>query len=96
MKKTDQEIKFLLFVGSLVKVKWIIYLIQAIPLIIKDFPDAKLPVAGDGHLKDELMDLVNKLNIPTKVIFAGSIPNDELPTFYASADIFILPSFSKG
>lgn len=87
---------FLLFVGGLLERKGIRYLIGAIPAVIKKFPDAKLVVIGDGNLKSEMIELTKQLKITENIIFTGSIPHDELPPYFATADLFILPSFSEG
>lgn len=94
--KYDIKGDLLLFVGGLIERKGIRQLIQAMPLIIKDFPDAKLLVVGDGNLKEELIALVTELTISTNVVFAGAIQHNDLPSYFATADLFILPSFSEG
>jgi glycosyltransferase involved in cell wall biosynthesis len=83
---------FLLFVGRLVAVKGVSYLIEAMPEIVAAYPSAKLVVVGYGPLEDELKDLTRKLSIQSNVIFTGPIHNSQLPAYYATADIFISPS----
>ena len=103
-EKKDQTIRikhnieglFLLFVGGLIERKGIRYLIQAIPTVIKEFPDVKLVVIGDGNLKSELIELTKHLNISENITFLGSVPHDDLPPYFATANLFILPSFSEG
>lgn len=96
--KTKLNIKgpFLLFVGIIVEQKGIRYLIQSMPKIISACPDSKLVVVGDGNLKDEMIELAKKLNVLNNVIFKGSLPHEELPSYFATADLLILPSFSEG
>ncbi len=96
--KTKLDIKgpFILFVGIIVEQKGIRYLIKAMPKVISAFPDSKLVVVGDGSLKDEMIELAEKLKVLDNVIFKGNLPHDELPQYFATADLFILPSFSEG
>jgi len=102
--KKDEKIRkkynisgyFLLFVGGLIERKGIRYLIQAMPLIISKFTDAKLVVIGEGNLKHEMIKLARTLNISENILFLGFLPHDELPAYFATADIFILPSLSEG
>jgi len=85
--------EFLLFVGRLSEKKGVEYLIKSMPEVLSKHPDAKLLIVGNGELETKLKKLVNdELKISNNVIFAGGIPNSELPKYYATADIFIGPS----
>lgn len=96
----DQDIRqrhnitgeFLLFVGRLSEKKGVCYLLEAMPRVVERFPDAKLLVVGKGELEDELRDLAGRLALADQVVFAGAIPNHELPAYYATADVFVGPS----
>ena len=83
---------FLLYVGRLSEKKGVAYLLEAIPDIINQHPDAKLLVVGTGEEKQKLLQLSQKLNIGNNVVFIGAQPNSELPAYFATADIFIGPS----
>ena len=87
---------FLLFVGGIIERKGIRYLIQAIPAVIKKFPGAKLLVIGEGNLSNEMSELAESLSISNNIIFIGPIPHVDLPPYFATADVFILPSLSEG
>jgi len=87
---------FLLFVGSLIERKGIRYLINAMPDVIESLHDVKLIIIGDGILKEELVKTTNDLKLSNKIRFLGNIPNNELPKYFATADLFILPSLSEG
>ena len=88
---------FLLYVGRLTEVKGVRYLIKAMPNVLKHFAETKLLIIGKGELQQELKHMTESLAIQDKVIFAGAIPNIEIPKYYATADIFIGPSIhSKG
>ncbi len=84
--------KFLLFAGRLVEKKGLEYLLLAMPEVLRQFPDTKLLVVGDGPEKNSLKTLAKKLNIEKNIIFAGSIEHKKLPEYFAAADIFIGPS----
>jgi glycosyltransferase involved in cell wall biosynthesis len=85
---------FLLYVGRLSEKKGVTYLLQAMPLLLEHFPDSKLLIVGTGELKHELRNQAESLNLikAGKVVFTGAVPNNELPSYFASADIFIGPS----
>ncbi len=82
----------LLYVGRLTEKKGVCYLIDAMPMVLAKYPKAKLLIVGDGELADSLMRQVCQLSLKDQILFAGSIPNKNLPDYYAAADIFIGPS----
>jgi glycosyltransferase involved in cell wall biosynthesis len=67
-------------------------LIKAMPFVLKRHPDAFLIIGGKGPLYPELKVLIDKLSLKEKVILAGFIPEDKLPSYYQASDLFILPS----
>lgn len=83
---------FLLFVGRLTEKKGVQYLIDAMSLVTKDFPEAKLLIVGQGELEQKLREQVSIRGLEKVVLFAGGIANAQLPAYYATADIFIGPS----
>jgi len=76
---------FLLYVGRLTEKKGVRYLIDAMPAVILKFPDLKL-------LIEELKQHVKNLELGDYIRFVGSVPNKDLPEYYATADIYIGPS----
>ncbi len=91
-KKYDIQGPLLLFVGRLAEKKGVQYLLQAMPAILKKYPQAKLLIIGEGPLEMQLKSLSAKFQIDKSVIFVGPIPYLDLPKYYATADIFIGPS----
>lgn len=71
-----------------------IYLINAIPQIINNFPKVRFLFIGDGSLKESLMKRVKDLNVEQYVIFTGF--RKDVPSILKSIDIFVLPSVSEG
>jgi glycosyltransferase involved in cell wall biosynthesis len=87
--------KYLLFVGRLNIRKNIYHLIQSIPCI-KD-KNISLVVVGDKNWKMfDLDKLVRKIDIKERIIFTGSINDDDLACIYALAKIFCFPSYAEG
>jgi glycosyltransferase involved in cell wall biosynthesis len=80
-------------VGSFNPAKDIATLIQAFAKIVARWPKSKLVLIGGGPLKRDLTNLVKKLTIEDKVIFAGTIENilPAMKTF----NLFVLPSLSE-
>ena len=67
------------------------WLIRALAEVRKDFPAAKLLLAGDGPCRQNLETLARALRLTDAVIFAGFV--SEIETVYAALDVFLLPSF---
>lgn len=85
--------KYIIFsVGRLVDKKGIKYLISAMKYITKEFSDTKLIIGGSGPNRKYLEILTKKLGLNDKIIFTGYIKNSELPFYFASSDVFVLPS----
>jgi glycosyltransferase involved in cell wall biosynthesis len=85
----------LLFVGRLVKVKNLKFLLEVFSSYVSKNKDAVLILVGDGEIKNELLKIVDKLKINENVIFAGRYENEALYAWYRLADFFILPSTSE-
>ncbi|MBI2580188.1 glycosyltransferase [Candidatus Woesearchaeota archaeon] len=84
--------RMLLFVGRLAEKKGVTYMIAAMKAVVKAFPDCRLVIVGEGPEKASLQQQVQRLSLSGSVVFAGSIPNISLPSFYKAADVFVLPS----
>jgi glycosyltransferase involved in cell wall biosynthesis len=67
------------------------WLIRAVAEVRKDFPDARLLLAGDGPCRRELEKLANDLQLSNAVIFGGFVKDVE--SAYAALDVFLVPFF---
>ena len=54
--------------------------------------DIKIMIVGKGPAKDDLKKLTEELGIEDRVIFTGFVPDDELPEYYAAADVAVSAS----
>jgi glycosyltransferase involved in cell wall biosynthesis len=81
-----------LAVGRLVHKKGFEFLVDAAPRILNAFPDASFIIAGQGDLKSELEERARQLGVADRLVLAGNVPRDELPAYYALADIVAVPS----
>jgi len=82
----------LLFVGRLAEKKGLGYLLDAMPAVLMRHPDATLVVVGDGPLRGELSMQAHDLGLVESVRFLGARRPEQLPEFYAAADVFAGPS----
>ncbi len=52
----------------------------------------QLIIVGDGDMRSEYEFNVKRLHLERKVIFAGRVPQNELPGYYAACDMVVIPS----
>lgn len=94
-KGWEREDEKILFVGRLSFPKGIHYLVEAMPLVLRELPEAKLTIVGDGEEKRSLMRLVKILNLEDKIDFLGYISHDDLVKEFYTASVTVLPSISR-
>jgi len=78
-------------VGVLLPDKGQEWLIRALAELRKEFPGAKLLLAGDGPCRAKLESLARELGIGDAVLFPGFVKDVE--NVYAALSVFLLPSF---
>jgi rhamnosyl/mannosyltransferase len=81
----------ILSVGRLRYYKGLDTLIQALPSLIS----ARLVIAGSGPMEAEWRALARSLGVAERVIFAGEVPDADLPAYYNAADLFVLPANAR-
>jgi glycosyltransferase involved in cell wall biosynthesis len=84
--------RYILFVRSLDQAHYHSGLSYLLSAMVKVEPDYNLVVVGDGSLRKDYERESAHLGISDRVRFLGSVPNRELPSIYASASAFVLPS----
>jgi glycosyltransferase involved in cell wall biosynthesis len=86
------EGKTIITVGRLVPWKGLEALIKT----MLHFPQTRLVVIGEGALKSNLKELVQRLNVADQVLFMGSLPQKQVFACLKQADVFILNSSYEG
>lgn len=84
----------LLSVGRLVYQKAHEILIACMPEVLREFPNAKVWIFGEGPLRTNLQAQVELLGLSNSVKLPGK--SDHISSLLASADIFVLPSRWEG
>ena len=69
-------------------------LIKAIPLVLKDFPDAKFVIVGKGSQGNYLKELAKSIGVYDSIKFIGWLPRNEFVRCLASAEIYVSTSLS--
>lgn len=87
--------KVIVSVGRLVHRKGQDVLIEAMPTIIEQVPQAHLLMIGEGPYRSYLETRVKSLGIQESVTFIGRIQYADLPEYICVGDIFVMPSRSR-
>lgn len=69
-------------------------LIEAIPLVLESYPDARFTIVGGGPLRETFMETAKRMGIDKVTDFPGVVPNKHLPHLLCAADIYISTSLS--
>jgi 1,2-diacylglycerol 3-alpha-glucosyltransferase len=67
----------------------------ALILLRARLPEAQLLLVGSGPLAETLRSQVRSEGLRGAVHFAGSVPHEQLPSYYAAADAFMFPSVTE-
>jgi glycosyltransferase involved in cell wall biosynthesis len=86
----------IVFLGRLAPKKRVSDLLRAFERVADDYPDAEVVVVGEGPLGEELRALAADLGMTDRVTFTGRVEEDAIPRYYASAELFVLPSVWEG
>jgi glycosyltransferase involved in cell wall biosynthesis len=88
---------YVLFISTLKPSKNIEGLLEAWRLVLEDFPDFQLVIAGKkGWLYESIFQKVKDLKLEKSVIFTDFIPEEDSAPLIFGAKIFTLPSFWEG
>ena len=81
-------------VARLDPIKGMTYLIDAMSLVVRQYPQSYLLVVGDGCESEKLKEQCRKLGLENKVLFTGF---QKTPSYFIKRmDVFILPSLNEG
>ena len=69
-------------------------LFRVFKVLVRDFPDSILLVAGDGPLENELKEQIRYLGLEQHIFLLGH--RKDIPTFLHSLDAFLFPSLHEG
>lgn len=91
----SHEQPIIIFIGRLAKEKSIDVIIHAMPQLLKQLPEAKFFIVGDGPARLELENLANELGVSSSVVFAGQQSWEDIGKFYQIGDVFVSASVSE-
>jgi glycosyltransferase involved in cell wall biosynthesis len=81
-------------IGRLSPEKGFAVLLAAARIVVKQHPEVKFVVVGDGPEREKLQDLTRQYGLERKLFWAGR--RDDMAGVYASLDIQVQPSLKEG
>jgi glycosyltransferase involved in cell wall biosynthesis len=88
--------EMVLFVGRLAPEKDIPTLLRAVPLLADRRPGARVVIVGQGQEDARLRQMATEMGLGERVVFAGAVSSEELPSYFRACDVFVLPSIYEG
>jgi len=88
----DDE-SMLFFLGRLTWVKGVRNLVQAMPIILEEYPKTKMVILGKGEEQSDILETAKRLGVQDKVICHFEfVREEERILHYAASDVCIFPS----
>lgn len=91
--------RYLLYVGSEDPRKNLAALVRALAEVRRDFPDVELVKVGLAHLergRRSLLETAEQLEIRSAIHLLEDVPEEDLPSLYSAADLYVTPSPFEG
>lgn len=70
--------------------------LRSLPHVLASFSNAIYLIVGSGDDQLRLQGLARAVGVLDHVIFAGRVPDHEIPDYYRVCDLFVMPSFGEG
>ena len=86
----------ILLVGNLIKRKGFKYVIEALPTILKEYPDTEVNIIGNGPQEHSLKLLSKKLNVKNSIKFHNCVSYLDLISAYKHNYLLCQPSLGEG
>ncbi len=79
------------FLGSFYAYEGLELLVEALPAILAQEPQARLLLVGGGPQREALEAAVERLGLEDKVTFTGRVPHEKVAGYYRLVDILVYP-----
>ncbi len=89
------EVWMLLYVGRMAPEKNVHVLLQAMPQVVRECPNAHLWLVGPGPSLESLQQQAESLSISDHVQFTGPVPREQVSLYMLAADLFTFPSVTE-
>ncbi len=87
--------KVLLHLGRMGKEKNVGFLLQAFSEVLKEQPNTRLVIVGEGPERNNLIAQAEQMNLRDSVLFTGGLSRQNVINSYVGADVFVFASTSE-
>lgn len=91
-----QQAAIILWVGRFVPIKGVEFLVNAMPDVVAQIPNALFVLVGNGELESDIRQQIAQHGLQSHTHLAGKIASDRIVTWLNAADILVLPSLNEG
>lgn len=70
--------------------------IEALPIVLRVVPHIYYVIVGHGDDRPRLKRLAKDMGVASHVLFVGEKSDDEVASYYAACDVFVMPSRQEG
>lgn len=88
--------KIILYAGSIIKVKGLVYLVKAIKMLLNKGIEVKCYILGTGKLEYSLNQMVKEMGTHKNIFFMGQVDHDDVPSWMSACNLLVLPSLNEG
>ena len=86
----------ILWIGRLVEIKGVKFLVEAIPEVLSRVPSALFVLVGNGNLEKSLKQQARQFGVTHAIRFTGKVSTEAIPLWLNAADVLTLPSLNEG
>jgi glycosyltransferase involved in cell wall biosynthesis len=86
------EARIVAAVGRMVDKKGFRYLLEAAPAILRERPDVRLVIGGQGDLLEEHRARAGASGYGDRILFPGGLQHPQVLELLAAAEVFVMPS----
>tara|TARA_B100000579_G_C22567866_1_gene727509 strand:- start:27 stop:752 length:726 start_codon:yes stop_codon:yes gene_type:complete len=79
-----------------IPLKGLRFLINALPRVLKDFPNAHLIVIGKSPNESKIRQLIDDLCLNERIYFKSNLSEEEIVDIYHTSQIAVIPSLYEG
>ena len=79
-----------------IPLKGLRFLINALPRVLKDFPETHLVVIGKSPNESKIRKLIDDLDLNERICFKSNLSEEEIVDIYHSSQIAVIPSLYEG
>jgi glycosyltransferase involved in cell wall biosynthesis len=79
------------FLGSFYAYEGIDLLVEALPGILRDVPNARVLLVGGGFEEARLKQQVERLGLQQQCLFIGRVPHADVERYYSLVDLLVYP-----